>query len=231
MKKIIFGMLLAVCMMVIVMPMTVYAKRWCEICNNWQDTTVIWKYGDEEHHLGFSTCKKCGTTVESGWEYHSGSGTATCTRGITCDVCGSQYGVLGHNYKLISTRPAMCLLAGTRLYQCSRCSDSYSEPIPAPGHDMEEVVYTKATCTKEGVNAYLCRNNCGYFYTERIDAQGTTGTQTGLRMKTIIGISAMSATKKKMFPCTLGIAVRSPFLQPVQHQGKKHTPVLYAATE
>ena len=61
--------------------------------------------------------------------------------------------------------------------------------------------------------------------------QGTTGTQTGLRMKTIIGISAMSATKKKMFPCTLGIAVRSPFLQPVQHQGKKHTPVLYAATE
>ena len=61
--------------------------------------------------------------------------------------------------------------------------------------------------------------------------QGMTGTQTGLRMKTIIGISAMSATKKKMFPCTLGIAVRSPFLQPVQHQGKKHTPVLYAATE
>ena len=172
MKKIIFGMLLAVCMMVIVMPMTVYAKRWCEICNNWQDTTVIWKYGDEEHHLGFSTCKKCGTTVESGWEYHSGSGTATCTRGITCDVCGSQYGVLGHDYKLISTRPAMCLLAGTRLYQCSRCSDSYSEPIPAPGHDMEEVVYTKATCTKEGVNAYLCRNNCGYFYTVRIDATG-----------------------------------------------------------
>ena len=172
MKKIIFGMLLAVCMMVIVMPMTVYAKRWCEICNNWQDTTVIWKYGDEEHHLGFSTCKKCGTTVESGWEYHSGSGTATCTRGITCDVCGSQYGVLGHDYKLISTRPATCLLAGTRLYQCSRCSDSYSEPIPAPGHDMEEVVYTKATCTKEGVIAHLCRNNCGYFYTERIDATG-----------------------------------------------------------
>ena len=172
MKKIIFGMLLAVCMMVIVMPMTVYAKRWCEICNNWQDTTVIWKYGDEEHHLGFSTCKKCGTTVESGWEYHSGSGTATCTRGITCDVCGSQYGVLGHDYKLISTRPAMCLLAGTRIYQCSRCSDSYSEPIPAPGHDMEEVVYTKATCTKEGVIAHLCRNNCGYFYTERIDATG-----------------------------------------------------------
>lgn len=158
--------------MVIVMPMTVYAKRWCEICNNWQDTTVIWKYGDEEHHLGFSTCKKCGTTVESGWEYHSGSGTATCTRGITCDVCGSQYGVLGHDYKLISTRPATCILAGTRIYQCSRCSDSYSEPIPAPGHDMEEVVYTKATCTKEGVNAYLCRNNCGYFYTVRIDATG-----------------------------------------------------------
>ena len=172
MKKIIFGMLLAVCMMVIVMPMTVYAKRWCEICNNWQDTTVIWKYGDEEHHLGFSTCKKCGTTVESGWEYHSGSGTATCTRGITCDVCGSQYGALGHDYKLISTRPATCLLAGTRIYQCSRCSDSYSEPIPAPGHDMEEVVYTKATCTKEGVIAHLCRNNCGYFYTERIDATG-----------------------------------------------------------
>ena len=172
MKKIILGMLLAVCMMVIVMPMTVYAKRWCEICNNWQDTTVIWKYGDEEHHLGFSTCKKCGTTVESGWEYHSGSGTATCTRGITCDVCGSQYGVLGHDYKLISTRPATCILAGTRIYQCSRCSDSYSEPIPAPGHDMEEVVYTKATCTKEGVNAYLCRNNCGYFYTVRIDATG-----------------------------------------------------------
>ena len=61
--------------------------------------------------------------------------------------------------------------------------------------------------------------------------QGTTGTQTGLRMKTIIGIIAMSATKKKMFPCTRGIAVRSSFLQPVQHQGKKYTPVLYAATE
>ena len=37
---------------------------------------------------------------------------------------------------------------------------------------MEEVVYTKATCTKEGLIAHLCRNNCGYFYTERIDATG-----------------------------------------------------------
>lgn len=63
-------------------------------------------------------------------------------------------------------------LPAPALYQCSRCSDSYSEPIPAPGHDMEEVVYTKATCTKEGLIAHLCRNNCGYFYTERIDATG-----------------------------------------------------------
>ena len=61
------------------------------------------------------------------WQWNS----PTCTRGITCDVCGSQYGVLGHDYKLISTRPATCILAGTRIYQCSRCSDSYSEPIPA----------------------------------------------------------------------------------------------------
>lgn len=231
MKKIIFGMLLAVCMMVIVMPMTVYAKRWCEICNNWQDTTVIWKYGDEEHHLGFSTCKKCGTTVESGWEYHSGSGTATCTRGITCDVCGSQYGVLGHDYKLISTRPAMCLLAGTRLYQCSRCSDSYSEPILHQDTIWKRSCIPKLPALKKESSPIYAGITAVTFTPSESMPQGTTGTQTGLRMKTIIGISAMSATKKKMFPCTLGIAVRSPFLQPVQHQGKKHTPVLYAATE
>ena len=69
------------------------------------------------------------------------------------------------------------------------------------------------------------------FAAEHLTHSDMLGAQTGFRMKTIIGISAMSATKKKMFPSTLGIAVRSPFLQPVQHQGKKHTPVLYAATE
>lgn len=230
MKKIIFGMLLAVCMMVIVMPMTVYAKRWCEICNNWQDTTVIWKYGDEEHHLGFSTCKKCGTTVESGWEYHSGSGTATCTRGITCDVCGSQYGVLGHDYKLISTRPAASLPAPAFI-SAAAAATLILNPFLHQDTIWKRSCIPKLPALKKESSPIYAGITAVTFTPSESMPQGTTGTQTGLRMKTIIGISAMSATKKKMFPCTLGIAVRSPFLQPVQHQGKKHTPVLYAATE
>ena len=231
MKKIILGMLLAVCMMMVVMPLTVYAEMYCNICDSWQSTTESYKYYNEEWHQQYSTCKKCGHTQTTGLNDHSGSGTATCTRGIICDVCGGEYGALGHDYKLISTRPAMCLLAGTRLYQCSRCSDSYSELIPAPGHNIEDIVYTKATCTKEGLIAHLCRNNCGYFYTERIDATGHDWYSNWITDENNHWHKCNVCNEKKMFPCTLGIAVRSPFLQPVQHQGKKHTPVLYAATE
>ncbi len=39
-----------------------------------------------------------------------------------------------HDWVLTSTTPATCTVDGTNIYTCSKCNETYSETIPAPGH-------------------------------------------------------------------------------------------------
>ena len=102
-----------------------------------------------------------------------------------------------HSYTSSVTTQATCATAGVRTYTCS-CGHSYTEPIPATGHNYvdgvcsvcgatdpnhggsggdepHEHVYasevtTQATCTTDGVRTYTC--SCGDTYTEPIPAAG-----------------------------------------------------------
>lgn len=102
-----------------------------------------------------------------------------------------------HSYTSSVTKAATCTTAGVLTYTCS-CGHSYTEPIPATGHnyvdgvcsvcgatdpnhgssggdDQHNHVYASevtkaATCTTEGIHTYTC--SCGHTYTEPIPATG-----------------------------------------------------------
>ncbi|MCD7847412.1 MAG: hypothetical protein LUG49_05225 [Oscillospiraceae bacterium] len=67
-----------------------------------------------------------------------------------------------HSYTPSVTTEATCTTDGVMTYTCA-CGDSYTESIPATGHDYEETV-TEPTCTEGGYTTYTC-SNCGDTYT------------------------------------------------------------------
>ena len=72
-----------------------------------------------------------------------------------------------HSYTSKVTKPATCTEDGVRTYTCE-CGDSYTETIPATGHNYGDFVVTKsATCTEDGVKAKTCAN-CNDKITESI---------------------------------------------------------------
>ena len=76
-----------------------------------------------------------------------------------------------HSYTSKVTKPATCTEDGVRTYTCE-CGDSYTETIPATGHNYSDFVVTKpATCTEDGVKAKTCAN-CNDKITETIPATG-----------------------------------------------------------
>ncbi len=79
--------------------------------------------------------------------------------------CGEK--VCEHTYdEAITTRPT-CTAEGEKTLTCSQCGDSYTESVPATGHNYEQKP-TKPTCTTAGIMTYTCE--CGDTYTEELDA-------------------------------------------------------------
>ncbi|MBR5806545.1 MAG: cell wall-binding repeat-containing protein [Oscillospiraceae bacterium] len=89
---------------------------------------------------------------------------ATCTtdgltRGEKCIRCDYEVKqeivpAKGHSYTGKATPAATCEKEGTMVYRCSSCSDSYTEVIPALGHDLAEPVkevIREATCLTGGI--------------------------------------------------------------------------------
>ncbi|MBR2180873.1 MAG: Ig-like domain-containing protein, partial [Oscillospiraceae bacterium] len=61
-----------------------------------------------------------------------------------------------------------CTTAGVMTYTCSdvNCDiKTYTEIIPATGHDMGDYVTTEPTCTEDGTKVSTCKNNCGHTVT------------------------------------------------------------------
>ena len=76
-----------------------------------------------------------------------------------------------HSYTSKVTKPATCTEDGVRTYTCE-CGDSYTQTIPATGHNYSDFVVTKpATCTEDGVKTKTCAN-CNDKITETIPATG-----------------------------------------------------------
>ena len=99
MNKKILSVVLILCVMLAVMPMTAYAadRALCTKCNQVQTVRMTSQYADGKWHLFHVTCMVCNNE----WSYgmsHEWSGTATCTSGRTCTVCGGSSEPLGHDW-------------------------------------------------------------------------------------------------------------------------------------
>ena len=99
MNKKILSVVLILCVMLAVMPMTAYAanRALCRKCGQVQTVRVTYQYANDEMHQTALTCTVCNRT----WDYlesHMWSGTATCTSGRTCTDCGGSSEPLGHDW-------------------------------------------------------------------------------------------------------------------------------------
>ena len=99
MNKKILSVVLILCVMLAVMPMTAYAadRALCTNCNQVQTVRVTSQYADGKWHLRHVTCTVCNKE----WNFlasHNWSGTATCTSGRTCTECGGTSEPLGHDW-------------------------------------------------------------------------------------------------------------------------------------
>ena len=99
MNKKILSVVLILCVMLAVMPMTAYAadRALCTNCKQVQTVRVTSQYADGKWHLRHVTCTVCNKE----WDFlasHNWSGTATCTSGRTCTECGGSSEPLGHDW-------------------------------------------------------------------------------------------------------------------------------------
>ena len=99
MNKKILSVVLILCVMLAVMPVTAYAadRALCTKCKQVQTVRMTSQYADGKWHLFHVTCTVCNNE----WSYgmsHEWSGTATCTSGRTCTVCGGSSEPLGHDW-------------------------------------------------------------------------------------------------------------------------------------
>ena len=99
MNKKILSVVLILCLMLAVMPMTAYAANigFCAKCDQIQTVRVTYQYANDKWHRSALTCTVCDNTWDY-WEAHKWSGTATCTSGRTCTVCGGSSEPLGHDW-------------------------------------------------------------------------------------------------------------------------------------
>ena len=89
MNKKILSVVLILCVMLAVMPMTAYAavRAFCTKCDQAQTVRMTCQYANDKWHRCYLTCTVCDNTWNY-WQSHTWSGTATCTSGRTCTECG-----------------------------------------------------------------------------------------------------------------------------------------------
>ena len=181
MNKKILSVVLILCLMLAVMPMTAYAAdiALCTKCGQRQTVRVTRQYANDKWHRCDLTCTVCDNTWDY-WESHIWSGTATCTSGRTCTLCGGSSEPLGHDWgawtqnsdEKTHTRickrdtshtetenchggTATCIAKAV----CTVCGGEYGEMVAHSfTAEKAEAQYLKsaATCTKKAVYYKSC---------------------------------------------------------------------------
>ena len=181
MNKKILSVVLILCVMLAVMPMTAYAAdiAFCSKCNRIQTVRLTYQYSNDEWHICNVTCTVCNNI----WFYgmsHKWSGTATCTSGRTCTECGGSSEPLGHDWGTWTqnsdekTHTRICkrdtshtetenchggTATCTAKAVCEVCKSEYGEKLP---HDFTaetvDAKYLKfaATCTVKAIYYKSC---------------------------------------------------------------------------
>lgn len=111
------------------------------------------------------------TTVRRATCTQPGERRRTCSRGQRHDEYAA-IPALGHDYDETLLAPG-CEEEGALIFTCSRCKDTYSEPIPPIGHDYEEVIEVEPSCLEPGTLVFICKNNPEHTREERIPALGS----------------------------------------------------------
>lgn len=146
-------------------------------------------------YTGDKVCTVCGAIVEQGQiidaKGHSygepvivkeATGSKPGEKAYTCTVCGDvkteeipATNIHYYDEGVIAKEPT-CLEAGTRLYRCTEtdCDASYTEEIPALGHDIVLDEAKEATCTEAGLTGGAHCSRCKEVLTaqESIPARG-----------------------------------------------------------
>ncbi len=105
-----------------------------------------------------------------------------------------------HSYTSTITKAATCTENGTLTYTCS-CGDSYTESIPATGHEYNEEVIAPTT-TAEGYTLHTC-SKCNYSYKDNITEKlpAPVATKTSISKATAkFSATAVSYTGKSKMP-------------------------------
>ena len=126
------------------------------------------------------SCSRCEETkteaiAATGHDYKVSEKEADCVSGgytlHVCSLCGDQYktgetAALGHDWDEGKvTKEVTCTTDGEKTYSCSRCEETKTEVIPAPGHKALAAVKeneTAADCEQEGSYEMVTRCSvCG----------------------------------------------------------------------
>ena len=202
MKKGFLSVLLTLGMVLMMLPTTAYAgNAYCGTCGKWVSVNYSnYEYFDAQFHRRPTYCQECGRHLASPRTKHNWSGTATCTSGQTCTVCGGTSNPLGHAWSLnwisdennhwhkcnacaettdvgehiwnsgVITTSPTCTTAGEKTYTCSACERKKTEVISATSHNLEKVEKKESSCTEDGYEAYWKCQTCKKLFS---DAAGT----------------------------------------------------------
>ena len=164
----------------------------CARCETMNKREVLRYEKDDStcHRVYVTECPNCHNDGDIAYiMFHTGgTETPTCTKGKTCEKCGAEYGILGHDWG--AWRPND---DGTHIRSCTRsncdavdtanctggtatcsakavcvtCGAEYGEK-DSNNHALEQHAAKAPTCTEKGWNAYETCSRCDYTtYVER----------------------------------------------------------------
>ena len=150
-----------------------------------EDEVIRYEQYDSKYHsiILKNECPNCKYRYKFSEKHSGGTETPTCTTGKTCEKCGAEYGVLGHDWGAWTPNYAS---NGTHTRRCKRCnaeetgscSGGYAT-CTSPGvcaacggsyyggHDLVHHDAKAPTCTEIGWDAYDTCSRFGCNYTTR----------------------------------------------------------------
>ena len=109
----------------------------CKNCGSVETREILGyrKYDSNSHRLYVAECQNCHNDGNVTYlKVHSGgTETPTCTTGKTCEKCGAEYGILGHdwgawtpNYDGTNTHTRRCKRSNCNAVETASCSGGYA---------------------------------------------------------------------------------------------------------
>ena len=165
----------------------------CKNCGSVETREILGysNYDSNSHRFYVAECQNCHNDGNVSYlKVHTGgTETPTCTTGKTCEKCGAEYGIPGHdwgawtpNYDGTNTHTRRCKRSNCNAVETASCSGGYAacdslgmcETCGGSyygGHDLVQHAAKAPTCTEIGWDAYDRCIRCGYTTRKELPAQ------------------------------------------------------------